>query len=182
MNRILLGALLVFFDITITVGDGKWQMMPAFIGYLLVWTGLRAILAREEYLEPVWKRTLTLNKILVVITLLEYFQMLSGISLGNIYVYTSWSVVQIFLTYTFWKDFINGIAEVEKFHTVDLNTDKLDRALVLWTCIEAAVLLAAMLPVQLVLAIVILAGAVLGIYFIAQLYVCKKNFDRELPM
>lgn len=170
MNYIFVGLLLTFLNFDITIGDSIIGILPNFVGFIMIVSGLKELSKENSF----FTKTIPFAKGMVVYSAILYALNLFGLS-GN----SSWiialagilaTITDLYISY----NIIQGIFDMEKAYNVDLNGSNLFRIwkpLAVLKVLSYIVLLVPMLAV-----IFIIATFVLTIIFMASFYTTKNNY------
>ena len=171
MNELFVGMLLVFLDVNIGFNDHVFDILPDFVGYLLMARGLEALARESRYFEkarPVAFGMTIYSGILYVVDALAvtvYSQFLS-FCLGLLALAAS-------LLLGYWT--VSGIRDIEQCRGWDLEGEKLRSMWLYATVIHVITYLCGWIP--LVGQMGAIAALVMYICFLAAFYRTKELYE-----
>jgi len=171
MSNIFWGFLLVFLNFNISFGGGTLNLLPAFIGYYIIYKGVSELADRSAS----FTRVLPFLKALIVIRLIGFIFDLLGLNssitaLGYLAT-VAFTILDLYVSYTI----VQGILELESFY----NFDFLGRSLLtVWQVMAICQGLACILIFLPVLAILpIIVSFIAAVIFLVKLYGTKKQWE-----
>ena len=182
MVLIFVGALFTVLNFWIEFPSGAiLQFFPDFVGYILIHIGVNRMLEREDYLSYQMYNSVIALRFLLGISALSWLADLffswteSGVPVTMPAMLVA--IVQIVLSTMFWLSFVGALEEVEKKYSVDLVTDYLKLAVILWKGAEALTLILTLTGPESIqtFALVVAVGAV--ILFIIELFRAMRRYQ-----
>lgn len=182
MVLIFVGALFTVLNFWIEFPSGAvLGLLPDFVGYILIYVGIDRFLQRETYLKYQIYNSVIALRFLLGISALSWLADLffpwkeRGVPVTMPAMLVA--IVQIVLSTMFWLSFVGALEEVERKYSVDLVTDYLKLAVVLWKGVKALTLILTLTgpgSIQ-TFALVVAVGAV--IIFIIELFRAMRRYQ-----
>lgn len=177
MSSIFWGFFFIFINFNLTVNQHVLNILPPFVGYLLLKRGTRDMEAESPLFAPirpfavgmaVYTGILWLGDLLGVTGQGSWLGTLLGLAAMVISLYVSWSVVQ-------------AIRDVESRRGADLNSTSLKTA---WTVLAVAQVAAYVLAllVSLLALLGVIAGLVGIVWFLVALWRSRRNYEALPPL
>lgn len=177
MSSIFWGFFFIFINFNLTVNQHVLNILPPFVGYLLLMRGTRDMEAESSLFAPVrpfavgmavYTGILWLGDLLGVTGQGNWLGMLLGLAATVISLYVSWAVVQ-------------AIRDVESRRGADLNSVSLKTA---WTVLAVAQVAAYVLALlgSLLALMGVIAGLVGIIWFLVALWRSRRNYEALPPL
>lgn len=177
MSSIFWGFFFIFINFNLTVNQHVLNILPPFVGYLLLVRGTRAMEAESTLFAPirpfavgmaVYTGILWLGDLLGLTGQGNWLGVLLGLAATVISLYVSWAVVQ-------------AIRDVESRRGADLNSTSLKTA---WTVLAVAQVAAYVLALlgSLLALLGVIAGLVGIIWFLVALWRSRRNYEALPPL
>lgn len=177
MSSIFWGFFFIFINFNLTVNQHVLNILPPFVGYLLLMRGTRDMEAESSLFAPVrpfavgmavYTGILWLGDLLGVTGQGNWLGMLLGLAATVISLYVSWAVVQ-------------AIRDVESRRGADLNSVSLKTA---WTVLAVAQVAAYVLALlgSLLALMGVIAGLVGIVWFLVALWRSRRNYEALPPL
>lgn len=177
MSSIFWGFFFIFINFNLTVNQHVLNILPPFVGYLLLMRGTRDMEAESSLFAPVrpfavgmavYTGILWLGDLLGVTGQGSWLGVLLGLAATVISLYVSWAVVQ-------------AIRDVESRRGADLNSVSLKTA---WTVLAVAQVVAYVLALlgSLLALMGVIAGLVGIIWFLVALWRSRRNYEALPPL
>lgn len=182
MVLIFVGALFVVLNFTIQFPSGAvLGLLPGFVGYILIHAGVDRLLQRETYLKYQMFNPIIALRFLIGLSALDWLTDLffshTEMGLPTTLLGLFLSILQVLLSVMFWVSFVRALEQVERERAVDLVTDYLMLGVVLWTAIQALAVICALIRIEQLLVLVILAGVGAVILFIIELFRAMRRYE-----
>lgn len=117
MGYIFVGFSFIFFNININIGSSVIELMPAFIGYILIHKGLRQLSSNSVYFSKVRPLTVVFIIYTAVIFVLNIFGIQADIGWLSIILCLISTCASLYISY----NIILGLFEIEQKRMTDLN-------------------------------------------------------------
>lgn len=183
MVLVFVGALFTVLNITLELPTGAvLGLLPDFIGYIMIHVGINRLLERENYLAYSLYNPIIALRFLIGLGILSW---LSDIVFPQIEMglpATPFALLVAFLKIAleimFWLSFVGALRQVERERTVDLVTDYLALAAVLWKGAQAlALIFIFLMLIEQYMTFTVLAGAGTAVFFIIELFRAMRRYE-----
>lgn len=177
MSAIFWGFFFVFLNFNLTVNGHVLNLLPPFVGYLLVMRGARDMGEESPLFDSVrpfalgmaiYTGILWVGDLLALTGQSSWLGMLLGLASMVVSLYVAWAVVR-------------AVQDVEVRRNAELNSASLKTAWTVLAVAEVAVYLLGMLGSLLAL-VGVIAGLVGIIWFLAALWRSRKNYEALPPL
>lgn len=177
MSAIFWGFFFVFLNFNLTVNDHVLNLLPPFVGYLLVMRGCRDMGEESSLFDPIrpfalgmaiYTGLLWLGDLLALTGQGSWLTVLLGLASLVVSLYISWSVVQ-------------AIRDMEARRAAELNSVSLKTAWTVLAVAQAASWVLAVLGSLLAL-LGVIAGLVGIVWFLVALWRSRKNYEALPPL
>lgn len=170
MKKIFWGFILIFFDFILQIGNLSVGVLPDFVGYFLIVSGLRKM--PDDIYE--FQKIRVMTMIAALLSTVVYFLDLVGLSAKLGYIATvvelCFTIFALYISYTI----IVGIREIEKKNQVDLFAKKLRINWILLVVAQLIIYITIFLPQFFLICMV--ASIAFTISFIMTFRSCKRSY------
>lgn len=174
MKLIFWGLIFLFFDFKINFGNSTISFLPGFVGYALIWKGMRQVDCGAYISAKPWVVTgIVYTAVIWVLNCLGILAHLTAVGVVSIMLTVAGSVIELGVIWWITK----GVCELETRCEFDMHGRKLKKA---WTIllVMAIVLLAATLLNRPVISLVVLIVYVIFmIYYLVWFHRCRKAYE-----
>ena len=180
MWLIIIGVILEGFDYNIVINNThRFDILPDFLGFFLVFLGMRRLVKREMRMYEELRQGKIVAVILILMSVLDMLMAFTGSSYGGQEITMLKEMIELVLVYFCYKKIVDGFVRVEKQEEWDLNTDRLFRTLTFMLVARVLCFVVAMQGTILLIPAV-LFSMVMCVMFARNLYVTEKRYVQEI--
>lgn len=150
MEQLFSGLLLIMFDLTFTLGGLKIDIFPDFIGYILIYRGLKRLMEQSEFFE----KAKTPCAVMIWVSFLSFFLVTTSILKDNLFS-IAFSVVSTLLYLRITINIVCAVMDVEERTGHDLKAKRLHEQWKFMACSQIAAFLSFIIPVVNLITIII---------------------------
>ncbi|NLK29031.1 MAG: hypothetical protein GX306_11930 [Clostridiales bacterium] len=160
MRYIFIGLILNFLDFNVNFGSSNIELLPDFVGYILMYQGMKELSGDSEWFRKLPSFTIAMAIYSGIIFVLELFGMSTE---SSIWLFIILGIISQIISLYIIYGIIMGIMDMERDNTWELYSEPLFSA---WKVIVVCSIL--VIPLMLVLPVLSLIGAI--IQLIASIY------------
>lgn len=165
MNNIFWGFFMVMLDFNLTFSSGSLSLLPDFIGWFLLYRGLTELSDESVSFANVKNMAIVMIILSLLLYICDAFGLLRESQVLSLLFGLTATLLQLFVTYSI----ISGIAEMERNHSAELNSEALQKCFVI-IAVCCLFIVAAMLfvPLAFVAAVVMIAASIVFLFQLAK--------------
>jgi hypothetical protein len=171
MTSIFAGFIFIFLDFNLNLDNSTIELIPDFIGYLIMLGGLRVMAGESPAFAKVRPHAVFMAFYTGIVWLLEVFGVTVSLGALSFLLGIASLVISLYISYTI----IIGVRDMESRYGTHLNSDSLKTA---WNLLTVSTILAYLLlllvPVLSVLCIIV--SLIAAIWFLAAFYRSKTLY------
>jgi hypothetical protein len=160
VRYIFIGLILNFLDFNVNFGSSNIELLPDFVGYILMYQGMKELSGDSEWFRKLPSFTIAMAIYSGIIFVLELFGMSTE---SSIWLFIILGIISQIISLYIIYEIIMGIMDMERDNTWELYSEPLFSA---WKVIVVCSIL--VIPLMLVLPVLSLIGAI--IQLIASIY------------
>lgn len=173
MNELFVGMLLVFLNVNLSFGEHTFDVLPDFVGYLLMMRGLESLSPESRYFEkarPVAMGMMVYSAVLYVVNVLAVTVQAQFVSfcLGVL-------AMAVSLLLGYW--IVSGVQDMEQQRAWDLEGEKLRSMWLYMSVIEVVTYVCGWIP--LVGQMGVIAAIVMNICYLVAFYRSKNLYEAQ---
>lgn len=173
MNLIIWGLVCVFLDVNLPVGPVTIDIIPDFLGFILIAVGMQAYASQSEYYRKIRPFVWCTAAVSAAVYIANMFGVIPLNTLPSVIITVILTVLYLITTYYIYR----GIRELEQVQGRVLGAENLRRIWIIMVAAEALTLLCYYLPVLILLQTILSFAA--NVAFLVQIIRIKRLLEPQ---
>jgi len=173
MNLIIWGLVCVFLDVNLPVGPVTIDIIPDFLGFILIAVGMHAYASQSEYYRKIRPFVWGAAAVSAAVYIANMFGVIPLNTLPSVIITVILTILYLITTYYIYR----GIRELEQVQGRVLGAENLRRIWIIMVVAEALTLLCYYLPVLILLQMILSFAA--NVAFLVQIIRIKRLLEPQ---